>query len=571
MAVVSISRIQIRRGKKGIDGIPQLASGEMGWAVDSQELYIGNGSVSEGAPQVGNTKILTEYDNILSLADAYEYRSEDPTVQTGDTAQSPVRVTIQHRLDRVASVADFGAVPNDTAVQTSAIQRAVDNLFLNIASSPVNRYVLHFAPGKYLIDSSIKLPPYTTLQGAGKDKTIIQQTADAPVFVCVNGSSTPGNYDISTQLSSSNQPRNINISNMTLSYDSSQGKIFNTAVSLHSCKDSVFSNIKLQGAWDADGEQSASRAFDLISFSSAVQLTNNCFSGIDIQGFCYGINSSWDISDNHFTHINFETCLVGIRLGANMPVSTSEAEFQTLLSQGQALGPQNTTFDNCSFREVYHEGVAVVKGINNISKHNRFYDVGNDGGDSSTPTTAVIRFDVAGNSTLNDWFLRTQELSYGAEYVNVDPTTEGNYQADVSGPRYLPEVEGVFNYKALGLHSIDAIDTDNTWVTAFRLPGNQNRSFYIDYEYTSPQSGGLRQGSMTVVVDAANETVTLNDEYDFLGANSSVAENLQFRAKLINITSGEGNDTTLETVYIEMKNNTSNDTGSLNFTISSKS
>ena len=60
MAVVQISKIQVRRGKKTVSGIPQLASGELGWAVDTQELYIGNGSVAEGAPAVGNTKILTE-------------------------------------------------------------------------------------------------------------------------------------------------------------------------------------------------------------------------------------------------------------------------------------------------------------------------------------------------------------------------------------------------------------------------------------------------------------------------------------------------------------------------------
>lgn len=63
MAVVSISRIQQRRGRKfSGTGLPQLASGELGWAIDSQELFIGNGSVSEGAPKVGNTRLLTELD-----------------------------------------------------------------------------------------------------------------------------------------------------------------------------------------------------------------------------------------------------------------------------------------------------------------------------------------------------------------------------------------------------------------------------------------------------------------------------------------------------------------------------
>ena len=67
MAIVQISRIQIRRGQKLTgSGVPQLAGGELGWAVDTRELYIGNGSVSEGSPAVGNSKILTEHDKLRS-------------------------------------------------------------------------------------------------------------------------------------------------------------------------------------------------------------------------------------------------------------------------------------------------------------------------------------------------------------------------------------------------------------------------------------------------------------------------------------------------------------------------
>lgn len=63
MAVYEIARIQLRRGRvsNGV-GVPQLASGEMAWAIDSQELFIGNGAIAEGAPSVGNTRILTEND-----------------------------------------------------------------------------------------------------------------------------------------------------------------------------------------------------------------------------------------------------------------------------------------------------------------------------------------------------------------------------------------------------------------------------------------------------------------------------------------------------------------------------
>ena len=67
MAIVQISRIQQRRGLQ--QDLPQLASGEMGWSIDTNKLYIGNGTLAEGSPLPGqNTEILTEY-SIVTLSD----------------------------------------------------------------------------------------------------------------------------------------------------------------------------------------------------------------------------------------------------------------------------------------------------------------------------------------------------------------------------------------------------------------------------------------------------------------------------------------------------------------------
>ena len=66
MAVIQISKIQVRRGLQ--ENLPQLASGEMGWSVDERRLYIGNGTLVEGAPIVGVTEILTEYSNVILTA-----------------------------------------------------------------------------------------------------------------------------------------------------------------------------------------------------------------------------------------------------------------------------------------------------------------------------------------------------------------------------------------------------------------------------------------------------------------------------------------------------------------------
>ena len=79
MAIVQISQIKHRRGTN--ENLPQLASAELGWSVDTQQLYIGNGTLIEGAPEVGNTEILTQYSPIPGIPDT---RSQ--TLSYGTTA-----------------------------------------------------------------------------------------------------------------------------------------------------------------------------------------------------------------------------------------------------------------------------------------------------------------------------------------------------------------------------------------------------------------------------------------------------------------------------------------------------
>ena len=62
MAIVQISQIKHRHGVQS--DLPQLATAELGWSVDTRKLYIGNGTLGEGAPEIGNTEILTEYSNL---------------------------------------------------------------------------------------------------------------------------------------------------------------------------------------------------------------------------------------------------------------------------------------------------------------------------------------------------------------------------------------------------------------------------------------------------------------------------------------------------------------------------
>jgi hypothetical protein len=65
MAIVQISQITNRKGYNS--NLPQLAGAEFGWSTDTRQLYIGNGTLEEGAPIIGNTEILTEFSDLTPV------------------------------------------------------------------------------------------------------------------------------------------------------------------------------------------------------------------------------------------------------------------------------------------------------------------------------------------------------------------------------------------------------------------------------------------------------------------------------------------------------------------------
>ena len=156
MAVVQISRIQHRRGK--FTDLPQLAAGEIGFAVDEQRLFIGNGPIAEGAPKVGNTEILTSGSNLFDLLTDYTYKGNTATPVTTGAGGTKIKRTFQQKLDDLASVKDFGAVGNGTTDDTAAVNRAIQNLVTSDLTADARR-TLYFPAGTYKITGDeVKLP-----------------------------------------------------------------------------------------------------------------------------------------------------------------------------------------------------------------------------------------------------------------------------------------------------------------------------------------------------------------------------------------------------------------------------
>jgi len=173
VAIVQISRITNRKGLQ-VD-LPQLAGAELGWSVDDRRLFIGNGTIQEGAPVVGNTEILTEFSDILAFQTTYTYKGEAAgyTVQTGPSANTPVSQSLQSWMDQWASVKDFGAVGDGLTDDTDAINRALYQLYCRETNASIRRS-LFFPAGIYLVNQTILIPSYATLIGEGADNSVIK-------------------------------------------------------------------------------------------------------------------------------------------------------------------------------------------------------------------------------------------------------------------------------------------------------------------------------------------------------------------------------------------------------------
>jgi len=521
MAVVQISRIQHRRGRKNQgSGLPQLASGEIGWAIDTQEVYIGNGAVSEGAPAVGNTKILTEADDLLDLAGQYAYKRGE--IQTGVALASPVERTVQAKLDDIVNVRDFGALGDGTD-QTVQIQRAIDQLFINSATKGLfkSRITLYIPAGEYLISSpGLKLPPFANIIGAGIDKTVLNSNpANAPehIFRTVNELSIPGTYADPSTTTSENMARFLRLEGMSMTHNSFGGALY-----LENCNNSKFSDLKLSSTWTSangitdDGDPVSNYVGIVLSNGSVATATcdYNIFNNIFIDGFGCAVYSEYDINNNKFLIGNVNSCGHGFVLGID-PTEVPPV--------GKANGAQYTVVKDYVFDLVSKQGLYVRTGNFNTSQDNKYLNVGRDGG-MSVVVTPVVEFyrtanstgigdaghiDMDNNTSINDYFQRTAELTVDPLYFlqNYRPEVWGSKRIELSQPVRV----------SIGATPIAA--------TFIRLPADQQRGIIkLDYTYRAEESAGpiMQHGVLTITYNKPNSEISMSDDHTYSGNPSKV-------------------------------------------------
>ena len=109
MAVLEVAKIQVRSGL--YEDLPALDTGEFGWCVDTQQLFIGKGTLAEGAPETGVTEISTEY-TVASIINSFNGLNANvaniSAVAAAITSQIgnlvPVSVTLSNNQSTLANV-----------------------------------------------------------------------------------------------------------------------------------------------------------------------------------------------------------------------------------------------------------------------------------------------------------------------------------------------------------------------------------------------------------------------------------------------------------------------------------
>lgn len=529
MAVVQISRIQQRRGKKYSEtSLPQLASGELAWCVDSQELYIGNGAVSEGAPTVGNTKILTQKDieqqgDLLNIFQR-TYKSTDPSIITGVDANHPTWRTIQSRLDDRVTTRDFGVIGDGIIDDTIALQRAIDQLFINVSGTAFNhesaRITLFIPAGIYKITDTLLIPSYATIIGEGAEKTIIAYTGENPVIRCINDTLTPGmgnaffddnldgNYvNDMYDAQYTNQPRFINISGLTLTTNSNSQSV----LMLETVRDSIFSNLIIKGSADILFN-SNSIGIALYAFTSLVTCERNVFNNIAISDCTYAVYSNQDIINNSFDQVHISQAYVGFMFGLSA----------NGLSVGEQYGPRDNFISNVRFYHIQKQAIYIKFGTGNIVDGIMLSNVGNDGGGNTMATYPQIYFS-----------------SYGNTCKNIKSDRHADLSIPLLSKPYIPEVSGhgIIDFNHTNSLSLGYADY---YTSLFRLPVSISAvgesggviNYDISYFYNSDMVN--RYGNLKIIVDVDNGTAQLSDEYNFTGSGSDEDQlKLDFRVSIL--------------------------------------
>lgn len=298
MAVTSIARIQHRRGIKA-DLPPALNEGELGWCMDTLELFIGN------TPAVGgNTQILTSSAN-LATSIPYTFMSDTLVAsQTGSSLSQPVVRPLQNQIDDYwVNVKAYGAQGDGITDDTAAINQAIQDLYTKILTSSENiaqsRKAIWFPSGVYLISSAINLFPFVKLVGENTANTEIRLVDGlAPSTVIMQTVDSMGQSGSNAGTNGALLPQHITVCGLNLHFvNGTMGVLIQRA------HDITFDSCIIQGNW-VSGTSPMTRGIVVETLGSAITTENIKFNNCIIQKVVQGY-----FCQDEAEHVQFENCV----------------------------------------------------------------------------------------------------------------------------------------------------------------------------------------------------------------------------------------------------------------------
>lgn len=504
MAVQQISQIKVRTGL--MQDLGQLAGGEFGWAVDQLRLFIGNGTISQGAPYEGNTEIMTRKSllefytgstpgsggsstGLLEFSYRFKGLQGGYEALTGPSSGTPTVRTTQNKLDDIVNVLDFGAVGDGVTNDHAAIQRAIFQIYgQQITNVPVpTRRIINFHPGTYVIYGDLLLPPYCVLRGAGKDSVIIRQASTASIYVfrtCNSLGETNNTISVT-----GTQPGPVEVHNITFEQPLGQGRHVGL---VDSASNVLFHRCKFLGYIQRPAADDQSTG--VVVSSTHLPTRNVYFTECDF------VNSSIaaNISDSRGTSVVvFDKCVFtdlfrGVQVGTNRPhapvgLKLVHNVFNNIKEQALVTGV-NVTDVVSTVNSYFNVGTSYNSNVANIANLN-----------TVTPVTSVIKFGGNSSYSFGDVFFRPNDAEF------TFPTVEHGASDIISTDAQLGLRLGS-RYQTIGRSVLIPISSQCYIPIMARF-----MSGIIHYNIERDQR--YRSGTLTYTVDPINEVVCYRDSY----------------------------------------------------------
>jgi len=490
VAIVQISRIQHRRGVA--ENLPQLAVGEIGLAVDTKRVYIGNGGTD--APRIENIELLTASSDLLDSADTYTYKGAAAgyTATTGANAATPVTRTMQQKFDDMASVKDFGAKGDGSTDDSAAINRALFQLFCR-SSADAARRSLFFPAGTYICNDTVRLPPFAKIYGEGHNSSIIKSnTLSAPNTVLQTVDSQQ-QLDGTIGAGGATLPGQNHIEGLTFHCSADN----NDVVTVNQAQTVTFMNCKFLGFnTSAPTGVGNSQAGVKLESSTTRETEHVHFIGCVFERANFCVVADHDMSSITFSGCDFTQAFKGIKIGESRTGSAPSID-----------GPRGVKVTSSLFDKIYSHAIHGYFGPGLISAFNTFKDCANNNLGVGNANTHVVNFARTGMHSIGDDFER-QDADETSSTLRVNHQGMSLQESQVQFNNYVREFGGSVNF------------TDNTsaTTTGITFSDNNNLENAVEVEYLITRGTAKRQGVLTITHDATAQII----DDDFQENNGTV-------------------------------------------------